>query len=455
MASPGAIVRWRPGPSAYAVGSAPRSRCELRLFGEAATDTKLIRKFIGLMMALLVAVFFAPKSFAQNLPGSSSGAGQSDLPSLRPTETLSAPNNVAIFGSFQSGISGLTISPDGERLAAYVLDGLRIITWSPDGKYQRDFPRYTSSGPESHVLGFLSGHRILISSPAADTNDPEGWSKIEDVAFSVLDADTGQVLHNVPGPRPAGRSNENAAIDMAISPDERLVAVIFRDFVQRRIGIFATDNWRQVAALDLHTGEADDDLDPVALAFAPDGMTLAVAHGRKGRIKFYEVGSWKQLRSLATFPETPPPMDVLLLDAIAFSPDGSLVAVASHGGGSWWVSKDGHPVEEGFGTLKQIFPADPLRVYRVSDGGLVGSLGGFPGGLASSAQLAWSKAGDYLAFLDAVGDVRFWNPHRPGRSIIGAHMGRHCKTILFSTDGLRLFANFPGGVSVFDVVQAR
>jgi WD40 repeat protein len=307
---------------------------------------------------------------------------------------------------------------------------------------------------DSYVLGFLSGHRLLISSPAAESNDSEGWRKIEDNAFSVLDAETGKVVNNAAGPNPGRPSNENIAIDMAISPDELLIAVIFRGFAKRRVGIFSGDNWHEVATLDLHSGASDDDLSPITLAFTPDGKNLAIAHGQSGRVKFYDVGSWKLSRTIVTFPERPPQGGVVLLDAISFSHDGALMAVASHSGGSWWL-KDNIPVPEGSGTLKQVFPVEPLRVYRVSNGELVGSLGSFPGGLDRNAALAWSAQDNYLAFLDGVGDIRVWDPRRPGLSVIAAHLGHNSKDVLFSNDGSQLFANFPGGIRVFEIVQNR
>jgi WD40 repeat protein len=391
-------------------------------------------------------------AIGQDSGSSSSSVSQISLPRLRLERTLATPNETTMFGRLQSGNSHLAISPDGERLAAYVRNGLEIMTWSLDGKYQRALPRYTSFGLDSYVLGFLAGHHLLISSPAAETNDAEGWKKIEDVAFSILDADTGQVLRNIPGLNPGTPSNKNIAVKMAISRDERLVAVILRQLTESRIAIFSSDDWHQVTELDLRTtGDKEDNLNPQALAFSPDGKTLAIAHGFHGRIKFYEVGSWKLLRSIITFPETPPPLNVLLLDAIAFSPDGTTVAVAVTDGGSWWVSKDNRPAKEGVGVLKQFFPADPLRIFRVSDGERVSSLGSFPGGLDSNAQLAWSAKGDYLAFIDRLGDVRLWNPLQPGLSVAGARIGPHAETVLLSKDGSHLFANFPDGIKIFNI----
>ncbi|MBR0896825.1 WD40 repeat domain-containing protein [Bradyrhizobium tropiciagri] len=340
-------------------------------------------------------------------------------------------------------------------MAVYIRNGLAINTWTGDTKVEKPIPRYTSFGLDAYVLKFLGGHHLLISSPAAETNDSAGWKKIEDVAFSVLDADTGKVLRNVSGPNPGAQSNQNIAVDIAISPDEDLVAAFIRQLTDSRVMIYSTDDWHQVTELDLHTtGTKEDELNPSALAFSPDGKSLAIAHGFHGRIKFYEVGTWKLSRSIVTFKEEPPPLNALLLDALAFSPDGSLLAVASHAGGSWWVSNDGRTAQEGSGTLRQVFPHEPLRVYKVANGERVNSLGSFPGGLNSSSKLTWSTKGDYVAFIDALGDARFWNPFQPGPSVVVGRIGPHAETLLLSKDGSQLLANCPDGIKIFNIVPA-
>lgn len=397
----------------------------------------------------LIAVGFTSSACAQTQAASApSSAPQLGLPSLHLVRTLAAPNEISTFGMLQSGNSKLTWSPDGERLAAYVHNGLGIITWSLDGKYQREVPRYNNSGLDSYVLSFLSGHRLLITSPAAETNSREDRDKMDDMAFAVLDSETGKVLRNVAGPNPGGRSNENIAIYMAISPDERFVAVIYREFTDRRIGIYSTSDWQRIAAIDLRGAKYP--IEPGGLAFAPDGKTLAVINSLEDRVMLFDVGSWTLLRSIEAFPETPPARHVVIFEAMAFNPDGTMVAVASQGGGSWSLDQNHAPVRAGSGTLTTIFPAEPLRVYRVSDGMRVASVGSFPGGL-NRTGLVWSPQGDYLAFLDAYGDIRFWNPFHPGASISVASIGRNSRTLLFSKDGSQLVANFENGVKVFDV----
>ncbi|WP_198028175.1 WD40 repeat domain-containing protein [Bradyrhizobium murdochi] len=421
--------------------------------GIPTASAELCRQLLFSMQ--LTVIFFVVASLASSASAQNATTSppsmvlQSGLPSLRLVRTLAAPNEVSTLGMLQSGNFGLTWSPDGERLAAYVHNGLGIITWSPDGKYQHEFPRYSSFGLDACCLNFLSGHRLIIASPAAETNSPEDWDKMNGMAFAVLDAETGKVLRNVAGPNPSGRSNENTATDIATSPDERFVAVIYREFTDRRVGIYSTGDWQRVAALDLRNGNRSIQVDPQGVVFSPDGRTLAVLHN--SRVKLFEVGSWTLSRSIEVFPDTVPRGNALVFGALAFSPDGTMIAAASNGGGSWWTYPNGKIAAEGYGVLRPYFPAEPLRVFRVADGALVASLGLFPGGIART-QLVWSPKGNYLGFLDGVGDIRFWDPFRPGASAPVTRMGLHSRTLRFSKDGSQLVANFEGGVKVFDVV---
>jgi hypothetical protein len=120
------------------------------------------------------------------------GPQQAGLPTLHLSRTLKASNSRS-----GSGPRLLTWSADGERLAAY--GGAGIITWSPDGKYQKEFPRPPSLLPR--VLRYLSGHRLLITDPVAAV----------DGAFSVIDAEAGEVVQNIPGCRPGRPPGYNVA----------------------------------------------------------------------------------------------------------------------------------------------------------------------------------------------------------------------------------------------------
>jgi WD40 repeat protein len=330
----------------------------------------------------------------------------------------------------------LSWSADGERIATYA--GAGILTSSPDGEYQKEFPLRTSF---PQVLGYLSGHNLLITGPAIEINGAE--TKSLQMAFSVIDAEAGEVLQDIPGCHP---SRPPGARDLAVSPDERFVAVICGS-AEDQIGIYSPVDWRKIATLDFRTGEKRDPFGPQRLAFSPNGKTLAVIH-RIGRISFFEVGPWTLSGSLLTYPDLPP-RSFVGFDVLAFSPDGTMIAVGADRGGSRWTCPNGM-----FGSCRyqQEVPADPLRVYRVSDGSLVASLGSFPGGLHAFG-LVWSPNGKYLGFCDATGDIRFWSPFQSDLSVVVARkVGSSHGSLLFSRDGSQLAANSSDGVKVFDVV---
>ena len=97
----------------------------------------------------------------------------------------------------------------------------------PDGRAQKLISRPIHFGLDSYVLSFSRADR-LIGGPAASSKSIEDKDKINDVAFSVMDADTGAVLKDIPGPNPGKTaSRDNIAVHLALSPDERFAAVLF------------------------------------------------------------------------------------------------------------------------------------------------------------------------------------------------------------------------------------
>jgi hypothetical protein len=286
------------------------------------------------------------------------GPQQRGLPSLHLARTLSVRN-----GGRQTW--ELSWSPDGERIATYA--GAGILTSSPDGEYEKELPlRRSPLG----VLGYISGHRLLIASPVSEIG---AEARATSLLLSVIDAEAGKVLRDIPGCHPGRPPGYNAASDLAVSPDERFVAVICGS-LETQVDIYSPVDWRKVATLDLRTVEKADPLGPRDLAFSPNGKTLAVIH-RNGQIRFFEVGSWTLSGSLLTYADLPP-RGLVGGDVLAFSPDGTMIAVGVDRGGSRWTYPNGI---FGSGILKHEVPADPLLVYRISDGSLVASLGSFPG----------------------------------------------------------------------------
>ena len=348
---------------------------------------------------------------------------------------------------FQSGTYRLAWSPDGERLATYIR-GPAIMTWSPDGKYQYEFPRY-GFGPTAYALGFLSGHSQIVTSPAAQNNTPDEQQAAEQNAFSIMDPATGKVLRGVPGPNPGKTFRENEAHHLAISPDRQLIAVIYHPYAGRSIGVYSTRDWLRVAVIDI---DDDRNMGAQALAFSSDSTKLAIAHGGGGRVDILEVGSWTMLRTINAFPLQPPTMQSAFVGAVAFSSDGMMIAVASNSGGVYWQYPNGSPAPEGAGNAIRQFPTDPLRVFRVDDGSLVASAAEFAASFNDN-RLAWSPASGFLAFVDSYRQLRLWSPAHPGPPIIAVKPERNMGGLAFSPDGAQLAVNFLNGVKIFDVIS--
>jgi len=416
-------------------------------------------------IALAAAVFTAASTVsvetrAEDASASSGAAAsaQQQLPELRYVRTLPAPNEFYNYGTLQSGTSRLTWSPDGERLAAYIRSGLAIMTWSPDGKYQYEFPRYASFGLDSDLLGFVSGHSQIVTSPAAERRNSEDEEKVTQNAFSVMDPATGKVLRGVPGPNPGKTFRENIAWHQAISPDQALLAVIYHPYAGRSIGVYSTRDWQRIAEIGI--GDSNRPVSPLevarALAFSPDGKKLAVARGDNNRVDIFEVGSWTLLRSIEAFPETAPPTrGRILISVIAFSPDGMMIAVGSSSGGTYWHHPNGSLAPAGVGKPVEEFPPDPLRVFRVDDGSLVASASGFPGGFLNESKIAWMPNSGFTAFLDNERRLHLWNPTQPGPPALLLALERTSTGLAFSPDGGQLAINFANGVKIFDVIAAR
>jgi len=374
------------------------------------------------------------------------------IPSLRLVRTLSAPNEISTFGMFQSGTSSLTWSPDGKRLAAYIRNGTAIMIWSPDGKVQYEFSRYGYDGGiiTSTVLQFLSGHKQLIAGQAAETSNLVDRKKIKDIAFSILDSQTGKVLRHIPGPHPGEEFNRNYAEQLVISSDERFAAVRYNniDKINLNIDIFSVGDWQRIKTIEFQ-GDPHPSLVPVRdMAFSPDNKFLAVLQGSRGRIWIYETETWRLLRTFDTYPDPfHGPYQVVSPKALWFSPDSTLIAVGSNGG-SWWVNSHGMPTARGVGTLKEEYPSEPLRIFQAINGLRVASLGGFPSG--GKDGLIWPEPGNYILFIDGMHEIRFWYPFRPGKSVPVASMGKHSRYLVVSPDRSQIAVNFPNGVKIFE-----
>jgi len=152
---------------------------------------------------------------------------------------------------------------------------------------------------------------------------------------------------------------------LVFSPDGALLASTSAD---RGVRV-----WTLPGGELLHDLSSDDPT--LHVAFSPDGRTLAVA--RSNALELWDLASGEQLVALGT-------ADYALAGALAFSPDGALLAGCGQSG--------------------------VVGVWRAADGEF---LGGLPLNAAGCAGLAFGTDGRLLATLPAGGrDILLWNVTR-------------------------------------------
>ncbi len=236
---------------------------------------------------------------------------------------------------------------------------------------------------------------------------------------------------------------------VAVSADHRLVA-----FSPDAQTVVLREVW---TGKELHRMEVPDAW-PQALAFAPDGKTLASA-GRQ--VLLWDVATGKEVRRLGT----PAP----LLKALAFAPDGNTVAAGGHGTAVrlWDVATgkelralDGH----GNNVFAMAFSPDgqllavaswdnTLRLWDVGAGKVLGVCKGHE---HWPLALAFSPDGKWLASGSWANTVRLWDvgTAREVRSFHG-----HADSVLalaFAPDGKALVsAGKDRTVRVWDVTTGK
>ena len=283
----------------------------------------------------------------------------------------------------------LAFDPDGATVASSNADGT-VTVWD----VSTATPRQTLSGHASGVAESVFGADDTTLYSVSDDGSAIAWDLAGDHGTRRSIAIADEPNTRVPdGPVHPGQ----------FSPDGSLIAI---GLAGHGIGLWNSTDLTQVGATMVETGG-----EVKALAFSPDGQTLAASAG--GDVTVWDVAT-RMLRYPSIHVAT------TFVPGLAFTPDGSMLVTSGYSGVQTWDTATGTerggptraPAADGLsispdGTLAAIATLDGAEVWNITRNSQKAFLPGDPE--ADELSTAFSPDGRTIAVGGFGRFVRLWN----------------------------------------------